>query len=504
MLVKHSLISGIRVSTRAAVVALGSLFLCAAVQAAPPQGHKWKEGRVLVQPRAGLPAEELDEVLKTHGGRSVGKLRNIGVHMVNVPPQAEDAVVRALSKNPHILFAEKDFLIEPAETIPDDPQYRNAWHHSQIQAPNAWTSASAAGITIAILDTGVNPFHPDMVGNLVPGWNSVSRNTDTTDVMGHGTQVAGAAAAITNNGIGVAGIAWNAQIMPVRISNKSDGWATFSSAANALTWAVDNGADVVNLSYNMSRSSSVASAAKYVRDRGGLVVMAAGNNGTDPGLSDNANIIAVSATGFGDAKAGWSNYGSYIDVSAPGVSILTTTNGGGYGSASGTSYASPVAAGVVALIKGANSDLLPDEVEAILEASADDPVSTADWHAYFGHGRVNAALAVQMALNGTPDNCPLIPDSDQMDSDGDGIGNPCDDDDDNDGWNDDYDNCPLRSNPGQEDIDGNGIGDVCDSDSDRDGIPDVIDNCPLVPNPDQVDTDGDGRGDPCAGLPDGC
>jgi len=241
-----------------------------------------------------------------------------------------------------------------------------------------------------------------------------------------------------------------------------------------------------------------------MRDRGGLVVMAAGNDGADPGLADNSAIIAVSATTASDTTASWSNYGDYIDVSAPGVSIQTTTNGGGYGSASGTSFASPVAAGVVALIKGANPELSPDEVESILEASAKDILPASDWDPHFGHGRVNAALAVQMALNGTIDNCPSIPGSDQTDTDGDGVGDACDEDDDNDGLNDVSDNCPLVPNPDQTDVNGNGVGDVCDPDTDNDGIPDFLDNCPLIPNADQTDSDGDGRGDSCTGLPNGC
>ena len=220
-------------------------------------------------------------------------------------------------------------------------------------------------------------------------------------------------------------------------------------------------------------------------------------------MNDNHYIIAVSATTASDTKASWSSYGDYIDVSAPGESIQTTTNGGGYGSVAGTSYASPVTAGVVALIMAVNSDLSPDEVEAILESSADDPVPTSDWHAYFGHGRVNAAVAVQVALS-TVDTCPLIPDSDQTDSDGDGLGDLCDDDDDNDGLDDVSDNCPLVVNPDQGDANEDGIGDACELDADADGIPDYDDNCPLVPNTDQTDSDGDGRGDPCTGMPAGC
>ena len=139
-----------------------------------------------------------------------------------------------------------------------------------------------------------------------------------------------------------------------------------------------------------------------MRSKGGLVVVAAGNDGNDPGYSDNPDIISVSATTSSDSKASWSNYGNYIDVGAPGSSILTTNRGGRYGNWNGTSFASPATAGVVALIKGANPSLTPDEVETVLESSADKIAG--DWHPYYGNGRVNAAAAVQMAMtmNTTP------------------------------------------------------------------------------------------------------
>nr|WP_235185851.1 S8 family serine peptidase [Methylomarinum vadi] len=325
------------------------------------------------------------------------------MHVISVPENAEEAVVRALSKNPHIEFAELDMAVEPSEMIPNDPKFSSAWHLPKIQAPTAWETSIADGITIAVLDTGVDATHPDLSGKLLAGWNAVDGSNSTSDVNGHGTAVAGTAAASSNNATGVASVAWNAQILPVRITNRSDSYAYWSDVARGLNWAADHGADVANISYAVSNSSSVSSAAQYMRSKGGVVVVAAGNDGTDPGYSDNPYMISVSATTSTDAKASWSNYGAFIDVAAPGSSILTTTRGGGYGNWNGTSFSSPAAAGVVALIMGANPTLTPDEIEQVLEGSADKIAG--DWHPYYGNGRVNAATAVQMAMN--MDNTPV-------------------------------------------------------------------------------------------------
>jgi len=380
------------------LLALGATVMGAGVQAAPPE-KPWKDGRILVKPRAGLPQAEFEKILKKQKGKALGRLRNLDIHVVEVPSQAEDAVARALSRNPHVKFAEKDMLVEAGEVVPNDPEFANAWHLPKVEAPAAWEMATADGITIAILDTGVDTDHPDLAAQVVSGWNPVSGNTDTSDINGHGTKVAGTAAASTDNALGVAAIGWGANIMPVRITNRSDGYAYWSDIASGLTWAADHGADVANISYNATNSSSITSAAQYMRNRGGVVVVAGGNDGEDPGWGDNPAIVSVSATTSSDGKASWSNHGDYIDVAAPGAGIRTTAAGGGYGSPSGTSFASPATAGLVALIMGANPDLSPDEVESVLEASADDLVAGSDWHAYYGHGRINAAGAVAMALN---------------------------------------------------------------------------------------------------------
>jgi hypothetical protein len=314
-----------------------------------------------------------------------------------VPPQAEDAVIRALSHNPHVDYAEKDMLVELSAITPNDPKYTSQWHLPKIQAPAAWEASAGEGITVAILDTGVEGSHPDLVNNLVPGWNVVSNNSDTSPVMWHGTSVAGTVAATGNNATGVASVAWNARIMPIRITNESNGVASWSAMANGFIWAADHGADVANLSYGLStNSSTINNAAQYLRSKGGLAVAAAGNNNTDRGFVDNPYLITVAATTSSDARASYSNFGDNIDVAAPGSSIYTTYTSGGYKGVSGTSFASPATAGVVALIMAANSSLSPDDVEGILESSAVD-LGDSGWDPLFGHGRVNAGDAILMA-----------------------------------------------------------------------------------------------------------
>ncbi len=356
---------------------------------------EWAEGRILVQPRAGLSDEEFNRVLQRSRGKSKTKIGKLNVHIVEVPPQAELVVARALSRNPHIKFAEVDFLIE-ADFFPNDPIYSSQWHLPMIQAPIAWDSTQGEGITVAVLDTGVDSNHPDLQDHMTEGRNSVSGNSDTADIHGHGTAVAGTIGAVLNNSTAVAGVAGNVSLMPIRISNRSDGFAYASDIAAGLTWAADQGARVANISYALTGTgSTVTNGANYFRNSGGIVVVSAGNDGNNPGVSEDPSMITVSATTQSDVRASWSNYGNFVDIAAPGDFIYTTNRGGGTGPWSGTSFSAPVAAGVVALIMAQNPNLSPVEVEAVLEDSADDLGSSL----YYGAGRVNAANAVQMAGN---------------------------------------------------------------------------------------------------------
>ncbi len=366
------------------------------------RAERWVAGQVLVKPKPGLSEARLERILARHDGRTVGRIPQIDVRIIRVPEHAEERVAAALARNPNIKFAERDYLEEPAYVEPNDPRFDNAWHLTKIGSPEAWSVSQGDGVIVAILDTGIHASHPEFKDKLVKGWNSASQNDDTSDINGHGTRVAGTVGAATDNAAGVAAVGWNARIMPIRVTDRSDGVAASSAMARAVTWAADNGAHIANMSYESWRHSTVASAAKYMRDKGGLVFGAAGNSGTDAGHTPTPHVIVVSATGSSDSRTSWSNYGDYVDLAAPGASIQTTSGSSSYSSVSGTSFASPIGAAVAALVWAANPALAPAQVEDILFRTAVD-LGDPGWDRRYGWGRVDAAAAVAAAWTADED-----------------------------------------------------------------------------------------------------
>jgi thermitase len=313
------------------------------------------------------------------------------VYQVSETDTADEVVNRLLaSKGDIIEYAEIDFLVG-LDYMPNDPDLSRAWHINRVQAPLAWDSTSGSNIIIAIADTGVDCSHPDLT--CVAGWNTASNNDDTTDINGHGTAVAGVAAQIGDNSRGSAGIAYSAKIMPMRVTNSTDGGAYVSSIASAITWAADRGARVANASYGICGSVSAVNAANYMRSKGGVVTISAGNTGGNPGHSQSSSLTCVSATASNDTRPSWSSFGAYVDVAAPGASVYTTNRGGGYGSWSGTSFAAPLTAGIYALLFANDPNLTPVQADSALFSSADD-LGDIGWDMYYGWGRVNAGLAV--------------------------------------------------------------------------------------------------------------
>ncbi|MES2071423.1 MAG: S8 family serine peptidase [Pseudomonadota bacterium] len=364
------------------------------------EAESWAPGRILVVPRAGLPEKELAKILGVHGGKG-RKIGQSDMYIVDLPSNGSEKDIAAkLSRHPHLKFAEIDRRVA-GSFVPNDPYNGSEYHLTKIGAPTAWDSSQGAGITIAILDSGVDPTHPDLVPNLVAGYNFYDNNTNTADVNGHGTAVAGAAAAASNNGIGVAGVAGQAKIMPVRIAD-ANAYAYYSTIAQGLTWAADHGARVANISYGgVATSPSIQSAAQYMKGKGGLVVVSAGNNGINENITPTTTMIPVTATDSNDALASWSSYGSFVAMSAPGVAIWSTSMGSTYGQHSGTSFSAPITAGAIALAMSANTTLAGTQVESMLYSTATN-LGAAGRDIYFGYGRVNAAGLVQAAVAAKP------------------------------------------------------------------------------------------------------
>ena len=363
-------------------------------------GQRIVKSRILVKPNAGLSGAELDKILKLHGARRTRHLEKLDVHVVELPATANEmAVVKALRSNPHIKFAEPDGVVE-ANLYVNDPYFGNQWHLPKIGAPIAWDARTGSGVTIAILDSGIDEAHPDLAAQLVAGWNTFDNNNNLADVSGHGTKTAGAAAAAGNNTVGVSGVSFGSRIMPIRITDAS-GYAYYSTIASGITWAADHGARVANISYApISGSATVLSAAQYMRSKGGVVVNSAGNTGA-LGSNPKTDLMTIAgATDSSNNVASFSTYGDFVSVAAPGVSIYSTTAGGGYGAVSGTSFASPVTAGVYALMISANASLQPAQLDSILFSTASD-IGTAGKDQKSGWGVVNAGAAVTKARQTT-------------------------------------------------------------------------------------------------------
>lgn len=352
-------------------------------------------GRLLVKFNSNIGPAHARAVIAALGARAESEIQGAEVHLVDLPYQAsEQAFLNAFKSRAEVEFAELDSLISPQQTLPNDPLFPS-WFLEKIEAPNAWlTTTGSSNITIAILDTGVDTSHPDLASKIVPGRNIYNNNEDTSDVYGHGTPVAGVAGAASNNGIGVASVAWGCGIMPVRISDP-DGMAAASTIASGLSWAADHGARVANVSYRVTGSKTITSAAKYFQSKGGVVIAAAGNYGAQETTPDDPYVVTVGATDPQDVLYQYSNYGGNVDLVAPGNNT-TTLRGGLYGAGGGTSFASPVVAGVAALILSANPALTPAQVTDILKQSADD-LGAAGWDDIYASGRVNAAKAVSAA-----------------------------------------------------------------------------------------------------------
>jgi thermitase len=377
------------------VWALIILSLCSAVPSRAADQPSSVPGRLLAGYHGDPASPALLQTLLLHHAVVRRHIDPLGMHVLDVPEAAAETILASLRQTGLFEYVERDYYAHTASD-PNDPSYIAQWHLPRIGSPQAWAvTTGSAAVVVAVVDSGVYGQHPDLAGKLVPGWNFVQSNSDTSDVLGHGTAVAGTVAAATNNGIGIAGVNWASHVMPLVVVDQNDS-AAYSNIAAAIQYAADHGVRIINVSIGgVNSSDSLQRAVDYAWSKGAVVFASAMNSSTSTPYYPAAcsHVVAVSATDANDHLASFSNFGSWITLAAPGTSILTTMNGGGYGYWNGTSFSSPIVAGVGALVLAVSPEMTNTALVALLQQTA-DPIGTA---AYFGAGRVNAYRAIVAA-----------------------------------------------------------------------------------------------------------
>ena len=364
--------------------------------------------RIIVKFKEGVPETVKMEKHRREGGELRETVRGLNAHVVEVSADDEEAALERYQKDEDVLYAEPDYVAE-AFVITDDPSLSAQWGMFKIEAANssgesAWDLVTgSSGAKVAILDTGIEEAHSDIAGKVLASQNFTTSNT-TSDRDGHGTHVAGIAAASTNNTLGVAGVGYNSSLMNGKVLG-DNGSGYYSWIANGIIWATDNGANVINMSLGgSSGSQTLLNAVNYAWNNGVVVVAAAGNSSTSaPSYpAYYSNTIAVAATDSNDQKASFSNYGSWVDVAAPGVSIYSTYKNNSCATLSGTSMASPHVAGLAGLVWASGLCATSTCVRSQIENTA-DPINGTG--ALWTYGRINALRAV----SGTPPPPPPPP-----------------------------------------------------------------------------------------------
>jgi thermitase len=309
---------------------------------------------------------------------------------------------------PHYLYLTNEEVDMPgtasynaAAAAPNDALYsRYQWNLPLIETLQGWgIGKGSEQVKVAVIDTGVDLNHPDLKANLQEGVNIISQNeTPPQDDVGHGTHVAGVISALVNNGEGVAGMTWYNPVLPVKVLDSSGSGSTYA-VAQGVIWAADHGAKVINMSLgNYADAQFLHDAIRYAYDKDVVLIAASGNDNTErpgyPAAYD--EVFAVAAADSKKNKASFSNYGDYIDVAAPGVSIPSTYPNNQYAALSGTSMASPHVSALAALIRSANPLLKNTEVMEIMRRSATD-IGDPGKDKHFGYGLIDVVKALQMA-----------------------------------------------------------------------------------------------------------
>ena len=366
------------------------------------QGAPYASGELIVIYKPGAPRRAVEASDDKVAAKTKEKVPEIRTRLLTFPKIKDEKVrevrekalerrKQALERDPTVEAVEYNYLSKPV-AAPNDPSFDKQWGLEKIEAPRAWEEARGEGARVAVVDSGIDQNHPDFRGQVAAQKDFINNDPVAEDQnpYSHGTHVAGTVAAVTDNGAGVASTCPDCQLLVAKVYKDR---ALDFDVADGIVWSADNGAEAINLSLGKpSESRFLKTAIDYASNRGSLVVAAAGNSNNRVKNYPAAypNVIAVSATNRADEKAGFSTFGDWVDVAAPGDGILSTVRGG-YGYSSGTSMASPHVAGLAGILAG--EGLPASKIRQRIESTAVD-LGPRGKDPYYGHGRINARSAL--------------------------------------------------------------------------------------------------------------
>ena len=383
---------------------------------------------ILVKFRSEITKAGIDKMIYRYGSTVREISPYTGVWRIEIPSgRTVEEMVELYGTQVGVEYAEPNYYAY-ASFVPNDTHYPKQWHldnneYGGIHMEAAWDISTGSGVTVAIIDTGVAYEDygkygraPDLAGtSFVAGYDFINNDAHPNDDHGHGTHVAGTVAQTTNNSMGVAGVAYNACLMPVKVLN-SKGYGNDQQVANGIIWATDHGAQILSMSLGGSSPATVLEqACAYAYNNGATIIASAGNGGSTsphyPSAYDDY-VIAVGATRYDETKTWYSSYGSSLDVMAPGGDTSVDQNGDGYGDGvlqqtfsgsptnwvyayyQGTSMATPHVSGTAALLISEGIATTPDDLRAALQETAED-LGSPGWDSTYGWGLIDAHAALQ-------------------------------------------------------------------------------------------------------------
>lgn len=367
-------------------------------------GKTYVAGELIVSYKRGTAESTENDAARKSEARAVENLEGLNAEVLSFPGikddrpgEAREAALRRVREDLEdasgVAAVDYDYVREFSFT-PTDPKFGTQWGFHKPGFPTAWDKTRGGNVKVAAVDSGIAAKHPDLAGKIAAQRDFVGSTQDgvAQDDVGHGTHVAGTMAGATNNGIGVADGCPQCRLLVAKVGDSSG--VTDRDLVEGIRWSADNGAKVINLSLGgTGRSDALKNAVNYAYNKGAVVAAAAGNDGSNVVNYPAAysNVIAIAATTRDDRHASFSNYGSWVDVAAPGVNILSTVPGG-YDSYSGTSMASPHVSALAGLLAAQGRSKA--EIRSRIVSTATD-LGAAGRDPYFGAGRINAARAVK-------------------------------------------------------------------------------------------------------------